>query len=110
MTLSPCQNAPPQDGSEGSTSTEAAAQAPLPPDEHKAVRWEGAKGARPARTEKKDHELANFGFPREDKADVANPLQQCVHFFVVVKSMINHSISQFTIWGDVDVLYGALEI
>ena len=34
MTLSPCQNAPPQDGSEGSTSTEAAAQAPLPPDEH----------------------------------------------------------------------------
>jgi len=41
MTLSPCQNAPPQDGSEGSTSTEAAAQAPLPPDEHKTVRWEG---------------------------------------------------------------------
>jgi len=41
MTLSPCQNSPPQDGSEGSTSTEAAAQAPLPPDERKAVRWEG---------------------------------------------------------------------
>ena len=50
-------------------------------------------------------------FPHEAKADVANPLQQCVHFFCrVVKSMINHSISQFTIWGDVDVLYGALEI
>jgi hypothetical protein len=78
MTLSPCQNAPPQDGSEGSTSTEAAAQAPLPPDEHKAVRWEGATGARPARTEKKDHELAKFGFPHEDKVDVANPLQQIV--------------------------------
>ena len=66
MTLSPYQNAPPQDGSEGSTSTEAAAQAPLPPDEHKAVRW-GATGARPARTEKKDHELANFGSPMKAK-------------------------------------------
>ena len=42
MTLSPCQNAPPQDKGErnGSGSTEVAAQAPLPPDEHKAVRWE----------------------------------------------------------------------
>ena len=40
----------------------------------------GATGARPTRTEKKDHELPNFGFPNEDKADVANPLQQIVFF------------------------------
>ena len=80
MTLSPCQNAPPQDGNETSKSTEAAAQAPLPPDEHKAVRWEGGdrRKTSSARREKKDHELANSGFPHEDKVDVANPLQQIV--------------------------------
>ena len=58
--LSPCQNAPPQEGSE--TSTEAAAQATLPPDEHKAVRWEGGDRRNTTRKEreKRDDELANF--------------------------------------------------
>ena len=78
MTLSPCQNAPPQDGSEGSTSTEAAAQAPLPPDEHEAVRWEGGVRRKTSKDREKNNELANFGFPNEDKVDVANPLQQVV--------------------------------
>ena len=39
MTISPCQRAPPQED----RNTEVAAQAPLPPDEHKAVRWEGGE-------------------------------------------------------------------
>ena len=56
MTISPCQRAPPQED----RSTEVAAQAPLPPDEHKAVRWEGGDGRKntkskaAAGTEKKD--------------------------------------------------------
>ena len=59
-TTSPCQNAPPQEQESGKQSTEVAAQAPLPPDEHKAVRWEGGdrrkntKSKAAAGTEKKD--------------------------------------------------------
>ena len=82
MTLSPCQNAPPQDKGErnGSGSTEVAAQAPLPPDEHKAVRWEGGTGAKPAAASKakKDGVVANVGVPHEEKVDVVHPLQQTV--------------------------------
>ena len=87
MTLSPCQNAPPQDKGErnGSGSTEVAAQAPLPPDEHKAVRWEGGDrrktsfAANKLSTEaKKDDVVANVGVPHEEKVDVVHPLQQTV--------------------------------
>ena len=86
MTLSPCQNAPLQDKGErnGSGSTEVAAQAPLPPDEHKAVRWAGGdrrkntKSKAAAGTEKKDDVVANVGVPHEEKVDVGHPLQQTV--------------------------------
>ena len=80
MTISPCQRAPPQED----RSTEVAAQAPLPPDEHKAVRWEGGdrrkntKSKAAAGTEKKDDVVANVGVPHEEKVDVGHPLQQTV--------------------------------
>ena len=50
----------------------------LPPDEHKAVRWEGGDRRKTSKDREKNNELANFGFPNEDKVDVANPLQQVV--------------------------------
>ena len=81
MTISPCQRAPPQED----RSTEVAAQAPLPPDEHKAVRWEGGDrrktsfAANKLSTEaKKDDVVANVGVPHEEKVDVVHPLQQTV--------------------------------
>ena len=81
MTLSPCQNAPLQEKGQANASTEVAAQAPLPPDEHKAVRWKGGdrrkntKSKAAAGTEKKDDVVANVGVPHEEKVDVVRRRQ-----------------------------------
>ena len=84
MTLSPCQGATPQEKSWDRHSTEVAAQAPLPLDEHKAVWWEGGDRrknntkSRARQREKKDDVLAKWDLPHEEKADVVHPLQQTV--------------------------------
>ena len=84
MTLSPCQRALPQEKSWDRHSTEVAAQAPLPLDEHKAVRWEGGDRhksntkSRARQREKKDDVLAKWDLPHEEKVDVVHPLQQTV--------------------------------
>ena len=97
MTLSPCQNAPLQEKGQANASTEVAAQAPLPPDEHKAVRWEGGDrrktsfAANKLSTEaKKDDVVANVGVPHEEKVDVVHPLQQTV----LIRGRANFFISR----------------
>ena len=68
-TTSPCQNAPPQEQESGKQSTEVAAQAPLPPDEHKAVRWEGGDRRKRQKTAEKRRCSGEYGiYPTKRKS------------------------------------------
>ena len=103
-TPSPCQNAPPQARTKA-TGTEVAVQAPLPPDEHKAVRWEGGdRRKRQAQTAAEKRCSGDCGiYPMKRKSMLVIP---CNKLFCLIRGRIlSSACGQLNGWMPT-VMYG----